>query len=215
MKIIISCLNSKFVHASLSPWCLLVGLRQFSAVQNEALVMESTINGDCQVFARKIADEKPQIVAFSCYIWNITKTLEVCRIIKELHGCKIVLGGPEVAYRQSDVLNKYPHEFSGGQRQRIAIARALILEPEILILDEPTSALDVTIQKQIISLLTEIQNKRKISYIFISHDMAAIKAMADRIAVMKDGKIIEIGDSASILNKPKETYTKELINAAL
>lgn len=109
MKIIISCLNSKFVHASLSPWCLLSGLRQFGAVRHEACVIESTINGDCQVFARKIADENPDVVAFSCYIWNITKTLEVCRMIKELHGCKIVLGGPEVAWRQSDVLERYEY----------------------------------------------------------------------------------------------------------
>lgn len=107
MKIIISCLNSKFVHASLSPWCLLAGLREFAEGEYEASVMESTINGDMLSFAQKITDEKPQIVAFSCYIWNITKTLEVCRLIKEKHNCKIVLGGPEVAYRQRDVLSKY------------------------------------------------------------------------------------------------------------
>ncbi len=107
MKIIISCLNSKFVHASLSPWCLLAGLREFAEGEYEASVMESTINGDMLSFAQKITDEKPQIIAFSCYIWNITKTLEVCRLIKEKHNCKIVLGGPEVAYRQRDVLSKY------------------------------------------------------------------------------------------------------------
>ena len=109
MKIIISCLNSKFVHASLSPWCLLAGLREFSAVQNEAIVMENTINGDMQSFAQKIIDEKPDVLAFSSYIWNITKTLEVCRMVKEQYDCRIVLGGPEVAYRQSDILNKYEY----------------------------------------------------------------------------------------------------------
>ena len=107
MKIVISCLNSKFVHASLSPWCLLAGVREFANGKYEACVLESTINGDMLSFAQKITDEKPRIVAFSCYIWNITKTLEVCRIIKQTHDCKIVLGGPEVAYRQSDVLRKY------------------------------------------------------------------------------------------------------------
>ena len=107
MKIIISCLNSKFVHASLSPWCLLAGIREFSKNKYDALVMESTINGDTESFANKIINEKPDVVAFSCYIWNITKTLEVCRIIKKNHNCKIVLGGPEVAYRPKDILQKY------------------------------------------------------------------------------------------------------------
>ncbi|MBR3975925.1 MAG: DUF4080 domain-containing protein [Clostridia bacterium] len=109
MKIIISCLNSKFVHASLSPWCLLAGLRKFCAVQHKAIVMENTINGDMLSFAQKITDEKPDVLAFSCYIWNITKTLEVCRAVKERHNCIIVLGGPEVAYRQRDVLSKYDY----------------------------------------------------------------------------------------------------------
>ena len=107
MKVIIACLNSKYVHASLSPWCLLAGVREFSRNGYDVSVAESTINSDMKAFAQKIINEKPDVVAFSCYIWNITKTLEICSIIKKNHCCKIVLGGPEVAYRQKDVLEKY------------------------------------------------------------------------------------------------------------
>ena len=107
MKVIISCLNSKFVHASLSPWCLLAGIREFSKNTYETLVMESTINGDIQAFANEIINEKPDVLAFSCYIWNVQKTFELCSVIKNNLGCKIVLGGPEVAYRPTDVLEKY------------------------------------------------------------------------------------------------------------
>ncbi len=104
MKVIIACLNSKFVHASLAPWCLLAGLRAFSEKTYEAQVMESTINGDPEGFAREIVGEHPDVVAFSCYIWNITKTLEVCHAVKQHCDCQIVLGGPEVAYRPKDIL---------------------------------------------------------------------------------------------------------------
>lgn len=107
MKVIISCLNSKYVHASLSPWCLLSGVREFAKNTYDISVMESTINGNIQDFADKIINEKPDVVAFSTYIWNITKTLEICRIVKENHSCKIILGGPEVAYRPKNVLEKY------------------------------------------------------------------------------------------------------------
>ncbi len=107
MKVIIACLNSKYVHASLSPWCLLSGVREFSKNTYDTLVMESTINGDTEKFANGIINENPDFVAFSCYIWNITKTLEICRIIKNKHNCKIILGGPEVAYRPKDILKKY------------------------------------------------------------------------------------------------------------
>lgn len=107
MKVIISCLNSKFVHASLSPWCLLSGIREFSEKTYDVSVCESTINGDTESFARKIINEKADVIAFSCYIWNITKTLEICRIIKQNCDSKIVLGGPEVAFRPNDVLQKY------------------------------------------------------------------------------------------------------------
>lgn len=109
MKVIISCLNSKFVHASLSPWCLLAGVREFAENTYDVSVKESTINGDTVAFANDITAERPDVVAFSCYIWNITKTLEICRIIKNNLDCKIVLGGPEVAYRPDDILSKYDY----------------------------------------------------------------------------------------------------------
>lgn len=107
MKVIIACLNSKYVHASLSPWCLLAGEREFAKGEYDIAVMESTINGDTQAFADKIASERPDIVAFSCYIWNITKTLEICKSVKEKCGCVVVLGGPEVAYRPEEMLEQY------------------------------------------------------------------------------------------------------------
>ena len=113
----------------------------------------------------------------------------------------------------ADDLNKYPHQFSGGQRQRIAIARALVLEPKLIILDEPTSALDVSIQAQVLALLKQIQNKRQISYIFISHDIKAVRALSDNIIVMKDGKIVEQGSADTIFNTPKQPYTQQLIKS--
>tara|TARA_B100000959_G_C14963443_1_gene616750 strand:+ start:389 stop:1966 length:1578 start_codon:yes stop_codon:yes gene_type:complete len=111
--------------------------------------------------------------------------------------------------------NKYPHEFSGGQRQRIAIARALILKPKILILDEPTSALDITIQNQILDLLQNIQEKYRLSYIFISHDMNVIRSVSDKIIVLKEGKLIEYDNAAVVFKNPQDEYTKNLIRSVI
>ncbi len=109
---------------------------------------------------------------------------------------------------------RFPHEFSGGQRQRIAIARAIILRPKLLILDEPTSALDMTIQKQIIELLRNLQERYQLTYIFITHDLRVVRSMADQLAVMRQGRIVESGPAAAIFTNPQDTYTRRLFDAA-
>ena len=109
---------------------------------------------------------------------------------------------------------RYPHEFSGGQRQRIAIARAMILRPKLVVLDEPTSALDMTVQVQIVGLLRDLQRKWGLAYIFISHDLRVIRAMAHKVMVMQAGDVVETGDCAAVFTNPQSAYTKALMAAA-
>ena len=110
--------------------------------------------------------------------------------------------------------NRYPHEFSGGQRQRVAIARAMVLRPRLLLLDEPTSSLDRTVQKAIVELLRDLQQRFGMTYLFISHDLAVVRAMSDRIIVMKDGRVVEEGTTDAILSHSEHPYTRELMTAA-
>jgi microcin C transport system ATP-binding protein len=129
------------------------------------------------------------------------RNARVARALKEV--------GLDPAWR-----DRYPHEFSGGQRQRIAIARALVLEPKFLILDEPTSALDVSVQAQIVDLLRELQRKHKLAYLFISHDLKVVRALANSIIVLRHGKVVEQGPARTVFAKPKTDYTKALLAAA-
>lgn len=110
--------------------------------------------------------------------------------------------------------DRYPHEFSGGQRQRVAIARAMILKPEFVILDEPTSALDMSVQAQIVTLLRQLQDEHNLAYLFISHDLKVVRAMADELIVMRHGKVVEQGRSSEIFSNPKDPYTRALLSAA-
>jgi microcin C transport system ATP-binding protein len=127
------------------------------------------------------------------------------RVLKVLE--EVGLGSPAF-------LDRYPNEFSGGQRQRIALARSLILEPEILVLDEPTSSLDRTIQFQVVKLLRELQSRRGLSYIFISHDLRLVRNLCGSLIIMRAGKIVESGPTTEIMENPKEAYTKELLRTA-
>jgi ABC-type oligopeptide transport system ATPase subunit len=155
---------------------------------------------------------------------SLNPRMRVGRIIGEpleVHG--LTKSADETRVRVEELLvkcglwkqaaDRYPHEFSGGQRQRIGIARALSLEPRLIVCDEPTSALDVSIQSQILNLLGDLQDEMGLSYLFISHDMAVIHHICDRIAVMYNGKIVEEGSRDEIINAPKHEYTQALLSA--
>jgi microcin C transport system ATP-binding protein len=128
---------------------------------------------------------------------------------------ELVVQALKDVHMDPDSRHRYPHEYSGGQRQRIAIARAMALNPKFVVLDEPTSALDVSVQAQIVDLLRELQEKHSLGYLFISHDLRVVRAMAHDLLVLKDGKVVESGPAAAIFAAPKQDYTKALIEAAL
>jgi oligopeptide transport system ATP-binding protein len=138
----------------------------------------------------------------------------------EVHGIGTRRSRQETVRRLLDIVgfnpnftNRYPHEFSGGQRQRIGIARALALNPKLIVCDEPVSALDVSIQAQILNLLKDLQRDFGLTYLFISHDLAVVRTMSDRIAVMNQGKLVEIGTAEQVYSNPKDEYTKALFTA--
>jgi microcin C transport system ATP-binding protein len=130
------------------------------------------------------------------------------RVLQALYDVGLTEGG-----RAEPLLSRYPHEFSGGQRQRIAIARALIVEPKVVVLDEPTSALDVTIQKQVLELLSSLQKKYGLSYILVTHDIDVVRAMAHRVMVMQDSRIVESGPLEQVLERSRSDYTRRLVEA--
>jgi microcin C transport system ATP-binding protein len=114
----------------------------------------------------------------------------------------------------SDAAERYPHEFSGGQRQRIAIARAMVLKPRFVVLDEPTSALDMSVQAQIVELLRRLQQVHRLAYLFISHDLKVVRALAHRVVVLRHGRVVEQGDADAVFAHPREDYTRALMAAA-
>ena len=165
-------------------------------------------------------------VVFQDPYGSLSPRLSIGQIIEE----GLLIQQPELRYaerrrRVGDALDevgldgnaqdRYPHEFSGGQRQRIAIARAMVLEPRFVMLDEPTSALDMSVQAQIVDLLRELQRRRNLAYLFISHDLKVVRALSNHVIVMRNGKVVEEGASETIFMSPREDYTRALIAAAL
>jgi microcin C transport system ATP-binding protein len=164
-------------------------------------------------------------IVFQDPFGSLSPRLSISEIIGE--GLKVHAKGLRAAEREQRVVQvleevglpaearfRYPHEFSGGQRQRIAIARALVLEPKFLVLDEPTSALDVSIQAQVVDLLRAVQERHGLTYLFISHDLKVVRALANRLIVMRNGKVVEAGAAHDIFTAPQSDYTRALMAAA-
>ncbi len=143
----------------------------------------------------------------------VAEPLVVQRIAKGEAAMERVLEALQAVGLGKEHLRRYPHEFSGGQRQRIAIARALVLRPEFLVLDEPTSAVDVSVRARLLKLLEELQEKYGLTYLFISHDLSQVQVISDRVAVMYLGKIVELADTQTIFEKPLHPYTQALFSA--
>lgn len=181
---------------------------------------KSILNHD--KFEKKLYPQNVQMVFQNPYS-SLNPKMKIYDILKEPLDINTNLNNNEKNERileiildvglQTSCLNLYPHEFSGGQKQRIAIARALILNPQLLIADEPVSALDASIQAQIINLLKELKLKKDLTILFISHDMNVIRYLADRVGIMNQGKLLEENYTSTVFKYPKEDYTKKLLNS--
>jgi len=145
-----------------------------------------------------------EIVAEPLIVHKVAKGKELEERVKELL---------ESVGLKAQYMRRYPHEFSGGQRQRIGIARALALNPRLIIADEPVSALDVSVQAQVINLMEDLQDKFNLTYLFIAHDLSVVRHISDRVAIMYVGKIVEIGETEKVYREPKHPYTEALISA--
>jgi len=202
---------------------LALGLLRLLKSEGEIDYAGQRIDGASEARMRPLRRELQ--VVFQDPFASLSARLSIAQIVEE--GLKVHRIGKDEAERRQlirDVLvevgldpaaaDRYPHEFSGGQRQRVAIARALVLRPRLVMLDEPTSALDVSIQAQIVELLLALQKRHRLAYLFISHDLRVVKALAHDLVVMKDGKVVEAGPAPKIFAAPQEAYTRALMAAA-